>query len=49
MATNKYGALCAGELCATWVPPGGGVLVRGERGWLTYELVRDSGVGMLMG
>ncbi|MFI2780053.1 hypothetical protein [Streptomyces sp. ALB3] len=35
-ASNRYGALCAAELCATYVPPGGGILVRGEIGWLTY-------------
>ncbi|MFD7296757.1 DUF6221 family protein [Streptomyces sp. NPDC059897] len=36
MASNKYGALCAADLCVTYVPPGGGVLFRGETGWLTY-------------
>ncbi|RCG26297.1 hypothetical protein DTL70_06785 [Streptomyces diacarni] len=45
MATNKYEALCAGELCTTWVPPGGGVLVRGERGWLTYCPDDDPALG----
>lgn len=45
MATNKYGTLCAGELCPTWVPPGGGVLVRGEEGWLTYCPDDDPALG----
>ncbi|MFF9017263.1 DUF6221 family protein [Streptomyces sp. NPDC014870] len=45
MASNKYGALCAAELCATYVPPGGGILVRGENGWLTYCPDDDPALG----
>ncbi|WP_428815099.1 hypothetical protein SALCHL_005995 [Streptomyces albus subsp. chlorinus] len=36
VATNKCEALCTAELCTTWVPPGGGVLVCDGRGGLTY-------------
>ncbi|MCX4984701.1 DUF6221 family protein [Streptomyces sp. NBC_00572] len=44
-ASNRYGALCAAELCATYVPPGGGILVRGESGWLTYCPDDDPALG----
>jgi len=36
MATNKYGAVCAAADCQTYVPPGGGVLIRSDQAWLTY-------------
>ncbi|MFG3227622.1 DUF6221 family protein [Kitasatospora sp. NPDC048194] len=45
MATNKYGAVCAAADCQTYVPPGGGVLIRAERGWLTYCPADDPNLG----
>ncbi|MFD0273951.1 DUF6221 family protein [Kitasatospora sp. NPDC127111] len=45
MRTNKYGAVCAAADCQTYVPPGGGLLMRGERGWLTYCPADDPGRG----
>ena len=45
MATNKYGAVCAAELCTVYVPPGGGVVVHGAPGWLTYCPDDDPGRG----
>lgn len=45
MATNRYGAACADELCAIHIPPGGGVLVRGASGWLTYCPDHDPALG----
>jgi len=45
VATNKYGAVCAAADCQTYVPPGGGVLTRGEAGWLTYCPADDPYLG----